>query len=240
MKSNKITISVLIVLVLILFVVTKILSKKETGAVGGQTPETSVIVATGTPPQTDIVNTGAEISVTKVTANKSQAQIIIKEQKYDFDPSNIEQLVKHSSKVFVGTVVKRLADVLIDGVNRPTFQIQGVTSIKGGSASLVVQMDVGYKDENTYITRDADSVSGVVDPANILLQIGATYVFATSKNNSLQDSISAVPYDRFLITTETFSISRLADLASQDRRVQEFKNVTEALGQTYKFQESFQ
>jgi len=229
-----------------ILVIIKIFPGEGTGVqISDTTQDMSIVKIDIAPQATESPSTAPIDSMAKKDTNApGESQIVITHPQYGFDPSDTKELVKNSDNVFVGTVLKKIGEKQLGEFSYPIFSVQVVSNIKGEAVGSVkiVQSDVGYRGGKTYISEGDVSTSGKMNSGDILLTIGATYVFsALYVKNDVQYGISAAPYDRALITTTSgLSGSQLGELALQNQRVKEFSRAATELGQSYKFQESFQ
>jgi hypothetical protein len=150
----------------------------------------------------------------------------------EFPPEvdTVAGLISISTNVFIGKVINRGGAGV--GHARPStrFEVEVVGNITGEMKGKVFidQIGVGYKNGKFIIMEDdiARATDGKINPKDVYLKTGGSYLFVAHCSKPPICGISAPPYDRELITADnTLSNTQLLTIAENNPRVQEFLKV---------------
>lgn len=182
----------------------------------------------------DIDQKNEQVSTVPVPKNKRSPQLTTTEgvpvgvDHAQFPPEvdSVAGLLKISSNIFVGKVVKKIGDAPGHAVTSTRFEVETVENITGNVTMKVFvdQIGVGYG-YGKFMVGEGDIggiISNQINPNDIFLKTEATYLFAAHCEGNLC-GIGAPPYDRELITTNPgLSKAEIMTAAHANARVQQF------------------
>jgi hypothetical protein len=161
-------------------------------------------------------------------ADGESPQLAVMHMEFPPEVDSVGGLLKISSNVFIGKVLKKNGDGT--GHQRPStrFEVEVVENITGNITGKVFvdQIGVGLSAKNGkfYVTEgDVPNItSGKFNPNDVYLKTGATYLFASYCEEN-RCGISAPPYDRTLITTNVgLTKTQIMTATHANARVQQF------------------
>ncbi len=169
-----------------------------------------------------------------VTKEKSTPATGVAYAEFDFDPTDTFSLVANAQLVFIGRVKERVGEESIGGTNYRKFAVDVLSLIKGNPDSQrvsLIQTDAWYNKRGQLVVLNGD-VASLADknPEDIFLRVGAVYAFAATCDADFSLCGVGLPTDRSLISSDSsLSDTQINSLADQSERVQEFRNVADAL-----------
>lgn len=132
--------------------------------------------------------------------------VVSNDAQYSFNPNDITALVKNSPNIFVGQVQARLDNKKVGEFESPAYQVRVLSNLKGNTANTVtvVVVDVGYRNNQTYITQGDMSSPSSKSLNDYLLNPGSTYLF-TTRYSAAKDvyGIEFYGLDRTLLTNQS-------------------------------------
>jgi hypothetical protein len=153
----------------------------------------------------------------------------------EFPPEvdSVAGLISISDNIFIGKVLKNEGDDPGHFIPSTRFDVIALGNIKGNISGKIsfLQGGVGYSSKNGKFYIGEDDIlriaSGKINPDDVFLKIGATYLFMAGYDVKKDIyGIGAPPHDRELLTADnTLNNAQLLTIAENNPRVQEFMKV---------------
>lgn len=165
-------------------------------------------------------------------ADGESPQLAVMHMQYPPEVDSVGGLLKISSNVFLGRVIRRVGGDFTYSSSIPStrFEVEVIGNIIGDASGKIslIQNGVGYSSKNgKFFVREGDVSNitpGKFNPNDVYLKTGATYLFAAGYDVKKDlYGIGAPPYDRTLITTNPgLSKAQIMTAAHANARVQQF------------------
>ncbi|MFA6495460.1 MAG: hypothetical protein WCV87_03865 [Candidatus Paceibacterota bacterium] len=201
---------------------------QDVSTIATKIPETSKAVNASNPITRE--NTTKKSELATINGNP----VFVGHAEFPPEVDSVVGLISITDNIFIGKVKQRIGFLSKGGYPTTQYSVEVLSNIKGSAVKSITltQGGVGYspKTGNFYIVDDdiGRIASGKINPEDVYLKTGGTYLFATGYNPKTNIyGISAAPYDRELITTDNaLNGAQLLTAAENNPRVQEFLKAT--------------
>ncbi|MCK9351152.1 MAG: hypothetical protein WCT49_05590 [Candidatus Paceibacterota bacterium] len=158
------------------------------------------------------------------------AEIFVSHAEFPPEVDTVEGLLSISDNVFIGKIVQRVGFLSKGGYPTTQYSVNVLSQISGNAEKNITltQGGVGLSDKTGHFYVNDEDISRIasdkINPEDIYLKTGATYLFATGYNPKTNIyGISCAPLDRELITTDnSLSSAQLLIASENNPRVKDF------------------